>query len=123
MIIARKEMGRAPRRGPSRPPVLNNVKDGDAIPPLAADSIRIIPLGGVEEIGKNCTAIEYGNDIIVVDIGFQFKDESTPGIDYVLPNTKYLETRREKIRAVLVTHGHLAVQPHQKPVPAQPPDR
>jgi ribonuclease J len=79
----------------------------DKVPALAGDSIRIIPLGGVEEIGKNMTAIEFGEDIIVIDIGFQFKDESTPGIDYVLPNTKYLEERRAKVRAVIITHGHL----------------
>ena len=104
MSIIRKE-SRAPRRGPSRPVMQN--KGEDVIPPLAPDSIRLIPLGGVEEIGKNMTAIEFGGDIVVVDIGFQFKDENTPGIDYILPNTKYLETRRDKIRAVLVTHGHL----------------
>jgi ribonuclease J len=79
----------------------------DTVPALAPDSIRIIPLGGVEEIGKNMTAIEYGNDIVVIDIGFQFKDENTPGIDYILPNTKYLEERKGKIRAVIITHGHL----------------
>jgi ribonuclease J len=79
----------------------------DTVPALAADSIRIIPLGGVEEIGKNMTAIEFGDDIIVIDIGFQFKDENTPGIDYILPNTKYLEERKGKIRAVIITHGHL----------------
>lgn len=53
------------------------------------------------------TAIEYRDDIIVVDMGFQFRDEDTPGIDYILPNTQYLEERREKIRAVFITHGHL----------------
>lgn len=79
----------------------------DVIPPLAPGNIRIIPLGGVEEIGRNMTMIEYGNDIIVIDIGFQFKDENTPGIDYILPNTRYLEERQSKIRAVIVTHGHL----------------
>jgi ribonuclease J len=79
----------------------------DTVPPLVPDSIRIIPLGGVEEIGKNMTSIEFGDDIIIIDIGFQFKDESTPGIDYVLPNTKYLEERKGKVRAVIVTHGHL----------------
>jgi len=82
-------------------------KEAEIVPPLAPDSIRIIPLGGVEEIGKNCTMIEVGDDIIVVDIGFQFKDENTPGIDYILPNTKYVEERKEKVRAVIVTHGHL----------------
>ncbi len=76
------------------------------IPPIG-DAIRIIPLGGVEEIGKNMTAIEYKDDIIVVDAGFQFKEEDTPGIDYILPNTKYLEERKEKIRGLFITHGHL----------------
>lgn len=77
-----------------------------SLPPVG-ESIRIIPLGGCEEIGKNMTAIEIGNDIIVIDAGFQFKDEDTPGVDYILPNTKYLEERKDKIRGVLVTHGHL----------------
>ena len=76
------------------------------IPPLG-DSIRVIPLGGVEEIGRNMTAVEIGNDIIVIDAGFAFKDENTPGIDYILPNTKYLEERKDKIRGIIITHGHL----------------
>ncbi len=100
--------GRNDRRPGPRPAMTQIHKPvEDSVPPLAADSIRIIPLGGVEEIGKNMTAIEFGEDIIVIDIGFQFKDESTPGIDYILPNTKYLEERKGKIRAVIVTHGHL----------------
>lgn len=53
------------------------------------------------------TMIEYGNDIIIIDIGFQFTDENTPGIDYILPNTKYLEERKDRVRAVIITHGHL----------------
>ncbi|HXK39070.1 MAG: hypothetical protein A3C08_01830 [Candidatus Taylorbacteria bacterium RIFCSPHIGHO2_02_FULL_47_18] len=77
------------------------------LPPLADGAVRIIPISGVEEVGRNMTAIEYKNDIIVVDMGFQFRDEDTPGIDYILPNTAYLEERREKIRAVFITHGHL----------------
>ncbi len=81
-------------------------KHEDTIPPLG-DNVRIIPLGGVEEIGRNMTAVEFGNDIIVIDMGFQFKEEGTPGVDYILPNTKYLEDRKDKIRAVIITHGHL----------------
>ena len=53
------------------------------------------------------TAIEIGNDIVVVDAGMQFKTEDTPGIDYIIPNTTYLEERKDKVRAMLVTHGHL----------------
>ncbi len=105
MNIMRKESRPMKRGGPARS--LTHTQGEDVIPALAPDSIRIIPLGGVEEIGRNTTAIEFGNDIIVVDIGFQFKDENTPGIDYILPNTKYLEERQSKIRAVLITHGHL----------------
>jgi len=82
-------------------------REGEKIPPLAPGNIRIIPLGGVEEIGKNMTAVEIGEDIIVIDAGMQFKTEDTPGIDYIIPNTTYLEERKEKIRAMIVTHGHL----------------
>ncbi|HEU0085400.1 MAG TPA: ribonuclease J [Candidatus Paceibacterota bacterium] len=77
------------------------------IPPPEEGVVRIIPLGGVEEIGKNMTAIEIGNDIIVVDAGMHFSTEETPGVDYVIPNTTYLEERKDKIRALIVTHGHL----------------
>lgn len=77
------------------------------IPPPEKGVIRIIPLGGVEEIGKNMTAIEIGDDIIVIDAGMQFKTEDTPGIDYIIPNTTYLEERKNKVRAMIVTHGHL----------------
>lgn len=83
------------------------IKKADDVIPPAGENIRIIPLGGVEEIGKNMTMIEYKNDIIVVDMGFMFKDDDTPGIDYILPNTKYLEDRKDKIRGVFITHGHL----------------
>lgn len=81
-------------------------KPHDIVPPIG-ESIRIIPLGGVEEIGKNMTAVEFGNDIIVIDAGIQFTDAETPGVDYILPNTKYLEDRKERIRALVITHGHL----------------
>ncbi|MBI1974607.1 MAG: ribonuclease J [Candidatus Zambryskibacteria bacterium] len=92
------------RRRPGVP--LAARKPDDVIPPIG-DGIRIIPLGGVEEIGRNMTVIEYGDDIVVADCGFQFTDDDTPGVDYILPNTKYLEERKDKIRAIVITHGHL----------------
>ena len=78
-----------------------------SIPLPGKTTVRVIPLGGVEEVGKNMLAIEYGNDIIVIDCGFQFRGEETPGIDYILPNTRYLEERKDRVRAVVITHGHL----------------
>ncbi len=97
--------GRGHRMPP--PPKLPPRAPADKIPPLGSGVIRIVPLGGVEEIGKNMTAIEIGQDIIVIDAGLQFKEENTPGIDYILPNTRYLEERRDRVRALIVTHGHL----------------
>ncbi|NTU69684.1 ribonuclease J [bacterium] len=69
--------------------------------------LKVIALGGLEEIGKNITVFEYGNDILVVDMGFQFPDEETLGVDYILPDTTYLEENKEKLRGLLVTHGHM----------------
>lgn len=77
------------------------------IPPLKDGDIRVIPLGGVEEIGRNMTMVEYKDSIIIIDAGLQFREENTPGVDYILANTKYLEDRKHKVKAVMITHGHL----------------
>lgn len=76
---------------------------------LDEDTVRIIPVSGVEEIGRNMIIIETKDDILVVDAGFQFVSEESnaPGINYILPNTQYLEERKHKIRALIITHGHL----------------
>lgn len=69
-------------------------------------NLKIIPLGGLEEIGKNITVFEYGNDIIVLDCGMAFPDDEMPGVDIVIPDFTYLEKNKDKIRAVVITHGH-----------------
>lgn len=78
-------------------------------PNAARPSLKVIPIGGVGEmgIGKNMTALEYDNDIIVVDMGFIFPGPEYPGINYITPDITYLEEHRDKIRGVVFTHGHL----------------
>ncbi len=72
----------------------------------ARKNLKIIPLGGLEEIGRNMTAFEFDNDIVVVDCGLMFPEEEMMGIDYIIPNTEYLEKNKKKIKGVLITHGH-----------------
>jgi len=70
-------------------------------------SLKIIPLGGCEEVGRNMTVFEYGEDIVILDMGLQFPEEDMPGIDYVIPNTEYLKGKEKNIQAVVFSHGHL----------------
>lgn len=70
------------------------------------NTLSVIPLGGVEEIGLNMTVLEYNQDIIVIDAGLMFPDDDVLGVDFVIPDFSYLINNREKIRAVILTHGH-----------------
>ncbi|MEK7480566.1 MAG: ribonuclease J, partial [Patescibacteria group bacterium] len=81
-----------------------------AKPPVrssTAQPVRVVPLGGLEEVGRNMMFIEYGEDIIIIDMGLQFPEESMPGIDFIIPNTTYLEEHKERIRGVIITHAHM----------------
>ncbi len=102
------------RRSNSNPALNHRLATSDDKSPVLPevtdeDTVRIIPLGGVEEIGRNMTVVETKDDIIVFDAGFQFvsAEAGAPGVNYILPNTQYLEERKHKIRALVVTHGHL----------------
>lgn len=86
-------------------------------------NIRITPLGGVGEIGKNMTVIEYGNDIVVIDCGLCFPREDMLGVDYVIPDITYLKKNKDRIKAVLITHGHedhIGATPYLLPEMAAP---
>lgn len=99
----------AQRGGPASPSPARPALSGGATAPgpvVMKPGLRIIPLGGLEEIGRNMMAIEYASDIIIVDMGLQFPEEDMPGIDYIIPNIEYLLPRAKYIRGVVITHGH-----------------
>ncbi len=78
-----------------------------SLPPKAApDKLRIYALGGLEEVGRNCTVIEMGDDIVIVDMGLMFPEEGMPGIDYIIPDVSCLRGKEKNIRGVIITHGH-----------------
>lgn len=69
--------------------------------------LRIIPLGGLNEVGKNCMVLEYGGDSIMIDLGYQFPEEDMLGVDYVIPDITYMEDKVGRLRGIVFTHGHL----------------
>lgn len=89
-----------------------------------ANKLRIAILGGAEEVGRNMTMLEYGNDIIFIDAGLQFPEEEMPGIDYIIPNVEYLKGKEKNIRGIIVTHAHydhIGAIPHLAPILHNPP--
>lgn len=112
----RRNSGKNRRTVGRKPPRQSSFADGGdqsqrkqdvQLPKLAPNTLRIIPIGGCEEVGRNMTIFEYNNDIIILDMGVQFPEEDQPGIDYIVPNTKYLEGKEHLIRGVVFSHGHL----------------
>ena len=75
-------------------------------PVRKSNELRFIPLGGCGEVGRSCYVYEYGDDIVIVDMGLQWPDEDMPGIDYIIPNVEYLKPKKKNIRGIVITHGH-----------------
>jgi ribonuclease J len=71
-----------------------------------SEKLRIVPLGGLGEVGKNMAVIEYGDEMLIIDAGIMFPENDMLGIDYIIPDYRYIMDKREKIKAVLITHGH-----------------
>lgn len=86
-----------------------DIKRANKLPITTEKTLKVIPIGGLGEmtIGKNMMALEYGNDIIVIDMGMLFPGDDYPGINYMIPDISYLEARKHKIRGLIFTHGHL----------------
>lgn len=84
------------------PPVRKNVKSDST----EKDVVKFVPLGGMEEIGRNCAYFEYADEIVMIDAGIQFPEQSTPGVDYIIPNVASLSEKKQNIRGLILTHGH-----------------
>lgn len=97
----------APRGKPgirheATPAVIQQLTAAEGTPP-----VKVYALGGLEEIGRNCTVFECGDDIVIVDVGLMFPEEGMPGIDYIIPNITSLRGKEKNIRGIVVTHGHM----------------
>lgn len=103
----KKEAARAARKKTEeKKAVKKAAKNAAAKKTQSSDTIRIIPLGGLEQIGMNMTAIEYNGNIIVIDCGMAFADDTLLGIDLIIPDITYLKQNKSRVKAFLITHGH-----------------
>lgn len=102
----RKKVGKTSPRLSLAKPAPKEEKKVSFRPQEKGGKLKIMSLGGLQEIGKNMTVLEYGKDIIVVDCGMAFPDEEMPGIDYVIPDVSYLVKNADRVRGILITHGH-----------------
>lgn len=129
---ARRDGGRGPSRrpggrrstgthfGPARPKDVPSLKQ----PPRNPDAMYLVPLGGLEEIGRNAAFVEYKNDIVVIDLGLMFPTENMYGIDYIIPDISPLAGKEKNIKGVIITHAHydhFGGVPHLLPKLGNPP--
>ncbi len=104
----RRRRGGRNRNSPSQPRSLGTAPQSQGQPTVfAKGGLKIYPLGGFEEVGRNCMVIDVDGDLYIIDIGLQFPEESMLGIDYLIPDFSSLKGREHRIKAILFTHGHL----------------
>ncbi len=84
----------------------NSSHRGGHKPTGAADALRFVPVGGLEEVGRNMMFFEYQDEIVLIDAGIQFPEEETPGVDFIIPNVSYLESKKQNIRGLILSHAH-----------------
>ena len=97
----------SPRRPASSPAIKKKTVYSSPVKQFSQGKLKVMVLGGLEEVGRNMTLIEYDGEIIIIDIGLQFPEEDMPGIDYIIPNISYLEGKEKQIKGVIITHGHM----------------
>ncbi len=106
-VAKRRAQGSSRSRAPRRGQKTTQSRKVAYIPKPPKSTLRMIPVGGCEEVGRNMVLYEYEDDIVIVDMGLQFPEEDMPGIDYIIPNIKYLQGKEKNVRGVIFTHGHL----------------
>lgn len=125
---ARRFGAKAPAHPPSNPPARgirqNQTRPRPQKPAIfehketGSPKLKVYALGGLEEIGRNCTVVEMGDDIVIIDMGLMFPEEGMPGIDYIIPDISCLRGKEKNIRGVIITHGHydhIGAIPHLMP--------
>ncbi|MEK9154536.1 MAG: ribonuclease J [Patescibacteria group bacterium] len=86
--------------------IIKPIRKAVTVPVKENEAVRFVALGGLEEIGRNMMFFEHKDEIVIIDAGLQFPEETTPGIDFIIPNVSYLEAKKKNIKALVITHGH-----------------